>query len=526
MRHYGFSKESLQFIQFISDKRRSNGIPYIRNSIVSEAELQDIAKLYMQDVFENPEGYVALPTANTLDYSRFFKNSKGKDISTLTDLDLLESYLDASNEQLKLWASKRDGGLSNVKLEQAALTSKRRVLSVREAAEKLLSTDIVQAVVAAQILSFVMRFCVRINGAIRLVKIKDNNTHSVMYMNETMISFIAQQLPQQQSIKKACAHGIAKYHKSLQQAGMPSGWRKFAKSSSYGDAEKLQVACIGTSWCISEDAGTASDYLQRGSFYIYFDNFYPVVAVHICDEGCEIYGANEGQEVEPCYESAVEHFLIRQNLIYEGHDKYITGNDKELIGAIVSSIYSGKPEQELFKYLSLEMDSKIVRVNPIVNNSCVISSFVYEQLRKVTRIEDVLEYHDDGTVTVYANVDMGCNLSLTNRVVEIKGNLILSYCSEVEFPCLKRIGGYLDIRNASNIKLPLLAYISGDLDATGSSNVSLPELVNVQGDVIDWGNETYSGCMKRAGDDCDYLEQLFFDELPSCPNPMPIYNHV
>ena len=30
--------------------------------------------------------------------------------------------------------------------------------------------------------------------------------------------------------------------------------------------------------------------------------------------------------------------------------------------------------------------------------------------------------------------------------------------------------------------------------------------------VLFGGNETYSGCMKRAGDYCDYLEQLHFNE--------------
>jgi len=263
MRHSGFSNESLQFFQFISDKRRPNESPYISNSITSETELQDVAKLYMQDVFEEPERYVALPTAHTLDYSRFFKNSKGKDVSSLTDLELLESYLDASNEQLKLWSLKKEGRLSKVKLEQAALTSKRRVLSVREAAEKLLFTGKVQAVVAAQILSFVIRFCVRVNGGIRLIKIKHNNTHSVTYMNDAMISFIAQELPQQQSVKRACTHGIAKYNNSLQQKGLLDGWLSFAKSSSCEDAEKLHAACIETPWCIAEDAGTALYFLHK-----------------------------------------------------------------------------------------------------------------------------------------------------------------------------------------------------------------------------------------------------------------------
>lgn len=121
----------------------------------------------------------------------------------------------------------------------------------------------------------------------------------------------------------------------------------------------------------------------------------------------------------------------------------------------------------------------------------MISYFVYEQLRKITHFEDVLEYHDDGTVSVYANVNLDCNLNLIHRVVEIKRNLTLSSSSVVVFPCLKCLGGYLDIRNASNIEFSLLTHIIGDLDATGSSNVSLPKLVIVQGYVTDWSNEIY-----------------------------------
>jgi len=227
--------------------------------------------------------------------------------------------------------------------------------------------------------------------------------------------------------------------------------------------------------------------------------------VHACATGCEIYGANENQKVEPCYGSAVEHFLMQQNLICEGEKTYITGDDRDIVEAIVSSIHSGKLEPRLYKYISLKMDSEKVCLNPVEGSPCVISYFVYEQLRKITRFEDVLEYHDDGTVTVYANVNLDCNLSLIHRVVEIKGNLTLSSCSNVVFPCLNSLGGYLDIRNARNLNFPLLKHITGDLDATGSSNISLPALLGVQGDVTDWGNETYSGCMKRAGDDCDYI---------------------
>ena len=506
MRNHGFSKDSLQFFQFISDKRRSDGTPYIQNSIRSETELQDIARIYMQDVLEEPERYVALPTAHTLDYSRFFKNSKGKYVSALTDLELLESYLDANSEQLKLWSLKRGGNLPDVKLEQAAMTSKRRVLSIRQAAERLLSTNKVQAVIAAQILSFVMRFCVRVNGGIRLVKIKNNNTHSVMYINDAMINSIVQEIPQKQSIKKACACGIAKYHNSLQQKGLLAGWQSFAKSSSREDAEKLQAAGMGTSWCIANDTETALDYLQEGSFFIYFDNFYPVVAVHACATDCEIYGANENQEVEPCYESIVGQFLMQQNLIRKGDNTYLTGDDRDIVAAIVSSIHSGKLDSRLYKYIYLEMDSKKVCLNPVEGSPCVISYFVYEQLRKITRFEDVLEYHDDGTITVYANVNLDCNLSLIHRVVEIKGNLTLFSCSNITFPCLKRLGGYLDIRNAINISFPLLTNISGDLDASGSSNIFLPEWVYVQGNVIDWRNETYFGHMKGAYNRCDYSE--------------------
>ena len=506
MRNHGFSKDSLQFFQFISDKRRSDGTPYIQNSIRSETELQDIARIYMQDVLEEPERYVALPTAQTLDYSRFFKNSKGQDVTSLTDLEFLESYPDASNEQLKLWSLKKEGRLSKVKLEQAALTSNRRVLSVREAAEKLLFTCKVQAVVGAQILFFLTRFCVSVNGGIRLIKIKHTNTHFVMYINDAMINFIAQELPQQQSVKRACTYGIAKYHKSLQQKSLLDGWLTFTKSSSYEDAERLCAACVGSTWCIAENAGIALYYLQQGSFYIYYDNFHAVVAVHACATDCEIYGANENQEVEPCYESIVGHFLMQQNLICKGDNTYLTGDDRDIVAAIVSSIHSGKLDSRLYKYISLEMDSKKVCLNPVEGSPCVISYFVYEQLRKITSFEDVLEYHDDGTITVYANVNLDCNLSLIHRVVEIKGNLTLSSCSNITFPCLKRLGGYLDIRNAINISFPLLTNISGDLDASGSSNIFLPEWVYVQGNVIDWRNETYFGHMKGAYNRCDYSE--------------------
>ena len=73
MRHAGFSQESLQFFQFTSDQRRPNESPYMRHSMTSETELQNIAKLYMQDIFEEPERYSGSTIPDRL-------NTKGRSI--------------------------------------------------------------------------------------------------------------------------------------------------------------------------------------------------------------------------------------------------------------------------------------------------------------------------------------------------------------------------------------------------------------------------------------------------------------
>jgi len=489
-----FHKESLQFIQFISDKRKNDTSPFIMTPITSEIELQNIARAYMQDVFEEPERYVALPTANTLDYSRFFKNKFGKHVSTLTGLELLESYLDASNEQLRLWKLKKNGKLSSVKLKNAASISKRRVRSIRHAAQMLLETSKLQPTIAAQTLSFIMKFCVKVDehGDMSRVKIKTNNMHSVMHMSDAILDSIQLELPYHQGFKTACTYAIAKHYDALKQQGMFAGWRVFEQSSSLEDAKKLQSSCIGTSWCIAEDVETASGFLKEGNFFIYYDHGDPVVTVHECAGCCESYGANKSQTVDAYYKPEVERFLMEQNLDHEIEvHRYLSKNDRCMIDNIVSSIHSGKLTPGLFKYVTLEADSERVLVNPIEISVCEISLCVHKQLEKIARVEDVLESHHDGRVTVHGNMDMGCNMSLLHRVIEIEGNLISPYRYDLIFPCLKYIGGYLDIRNANNINFPLLKSISGDLDAAGSSKVFFPALKEVQGVVNDWGGETY-----------------------------------
>ena len=48
--------------------------------------------------------------------------------------------------------------------------------------------------------------------------------------------------------------------------------------------------------------------------------------------------------------------------------------------------------------------------------------------------------------------------------------------SDIEIPHLKRIGGYLDIRNAEGLTFPELEEITGIVDAVGSSNIHMPYL--------------------------------------------------
>jgi len=481
-----------QFYRFIADKRRPDGSPYIVRSLSTEEELQNLAHTYLQDMVNKPEHYVICPDQNSVDCNRFFITDDGKDIFTLDDVELLEECLSHDEEKVNIWLLKYADKIAEFKQQEAQKIMLCRAMVLKDTASKLMqSITTCSATVAAQIMYFISRYCAKLDadGNINYVKIKKNNRHALMTMSDRMIACIVQCLNEPISVKRACKQGIQLYYSRILQSGHASGWVEFKQSSFIEDAEKLQVACRTAPWCIAEDTSMAHDYLKEYSFYVYYDMKSPVAAVYYTEDCyAEIAGSHDNEQiVDTAYKQEIEMLLTLKGFnMRENFSKpAVHFIERESIQDIVFSIREGKASYSLFQKIYLNSDNGEIGFHKLECGRLKLSDFVLKQLHKLVSIEDVLEVHKNGTVTVHGSLDIADNLSIRNQVVEIKGDLRLFGANSVNLPCLKRIGGYLDLRNACDIYFPSLKYVGGTLDSSGSTRVLFPNLNYVSDDEVD-----------------------------------------
>jgi len=480
----------------LANKKCHNGHTYLPRSCKTEAEIRKAVNAYLGDIMLEPERYVALPTAKTLDYSRFFKKYDQMDMSKVHSLSDLQNLLNMTSLEKKLLDAKNNGSLYQIKLDDAAAVSKRRINAIKRIAEYLYDNDQFLPSESIQIISCAMKFHVSVDhhGVSKVSNIKNTNQHNVMPVVGGFALKVQQYLRQGFNSKRSFHHGFIDYKKSTQEKDLMlntelgrQGWVRFPKSSLDDDAFNLQQASAGSDWCIEHSLETASSYLSEGDFWFYFEGSIAEIAVHIVDNSTETFGKGSEQTLEGKYQWIAERFIEKYNdssfFDEQGNmtdNNYVLNTQERLLlKDIMKSIHSGTISTRLLKYAQVNLQNKKAELKLPNEISTCIAAEMLDQLPDI-QLEDILESHSDGSMTIHASVVCEDSCETLNKIIEIKGNLEMSKLSKISMPHLERIGGYLDIRNAKDLTFSKLERVSGMIDAVGSENVDMPRLRTYQ----------------------------------------------
>jgi len=507
-----FTGLSQQFYRFIAGERSPNGRPYLLSKPQTEKHLHDAARLYVRDMMGNPEYYVACPDEHSLDFSYVLKADDGRDLVALDDVALLESFLEHDDEKLQLWMAWYNGEFSPIKKEEAQKIVVYRSQQLSQSASRLLSSLSFNAMVAAQIMYFISKYCVKFDasGALNFIKIKKTNRHHLITITDKLLLCILQCMHSSKSVKQACIQGIRLYYSRRSKNVYASGWIEFSQSESMVDAERLKQACAGAPWCIANCLVTSKSYLSKGSFYIYFDMGEAVVAVHDGDEITVEGVEGSSRRVGELYEHEVAIFLVKQGLydgrgnIFEGgefvglaeQEKCFDMPERDLIREVLCSIRAKNLSDALLQKVDVYADKHMAHLNKVEFGRFKLSGAMHKRLSNFVSMKAMLQEHEDRSITVHGNMSIEGNRSILHRVVEIKGSLKLFGEHGIELPCLQRIGGHLDVRHASKLHFPALKYVEGVLDASGASCLSFPKLMTVRGELVGLKNEINAPVLK------------------------------
>jgi hypothetical protein len=141
--------------------------------------------------------------------------------------------------------------------------------------------------------------------------------------------------------------------------GLLPNRRPVSINKEYDAAVALNAGAAGTSWCTGKDVGTAKEQLQRGDFYIYYDNGRPEVAIRMDGKNSigEIRGNTPNQSVSNEQQKIATAFLKKKN--FAGAQEYL--DDVEFRSVMLDAIKTGKtltPEQTIRFFGRAEGDIK------------------------------------------------------------------------------------------------------------------------------------------------------------------------
>ena len=481
-----------KFIKLLSNKKNSSGNAYILYAPKTEEQMRRIADGFITDVMMEPEKFIALPTANTLDYSRYFKNYEEIDIKNIMNIEDLRSLLDVTKYQRSLWEAKKSGTLFQYKLKAAATVCARRVKSIKQIAEYLFQNELFHPIEAVQILMCALRFHIALdhNGVARVSNIKNTNQHNIMPLVGDLALRVQKNLRQGLNEKKSLIKAYIEYKKNKQELGIElarEGWIHFPQSSHQIDIHSLQDASVNSDWCIEDDFDSAKSYLSKGSFWIYFEESVPEIAVYTVNGVCiEEFGRGSAQALEGNYDKIAESFVEQYYEYAYLDEEYPFQNifvlDKSVrlfLMDVIHSISSGNVANSLLDYAYLDLLKKEVTFKFPSSKSTYLSREIVNQLNSIIHYKDVIERHDDEAVTIHAGVTITGDCELLSKIVKVSGDVDMPGLSKLHLPLLSSVGGHLDVRNSEGLTFLSLRHVEKIIDAVGSKSLAIP-LFNCQ----------------------------------------------
>ena len=366
-------------------------------------DVDRVGRDYLDDMFANPEDYVAEVDGDKLDYS--VRMSDGKLFDINNPLHFVEA--DAITFA-KLKAQESDSLREN---EARAITRQRKIdleNLVKNLGDFGGYTYVEQALVAKAASKFAVLSDT--NGRLKLAAIEPNNRHNIAVVSAEDAGKVIEELRAGKPLKQAFLDGMQTRADENEQANQTkNGWQKFeqpdgepikrviarpvgapaprpvarpvarpvpgagqtlpslkpVKNSLEEAAEKLAAGAAGTPWCTA-GVGTARSQIRNGDFYIYYNKGVPQVAIRMdgTDKIGEIRGNSPKQALTQTQADIAENF-IRSNTFKKG-DEYLQEVERK---RLLTAVAKGQAEITS-DYLMAEtnlFDSKGVVSNSALN---------------------------------------------------------------------------------------------------------------------------------------------------------------
>jgi hypothetical protein len=160
-------------------------------------------------------------------------------------------------------------------------------------------------------------------GRLKLASIEANNRHNIAVVSADDAGLVIQELRAGKGLKQAFLDGLQKNaDENARKNGNKNGWQKFVQSKDEKDAIALNAGAAGTPWCTGASVSTARGQIERGDFYIYYENGKPEVAVRMddSDRSGEIRGNSPNQALSKTQQNIAFKFLQSNN--FTNTDKY------------------------------------------------------------------------------------------------------------------------------------------------------------------------------------------------------------
>ena len=362
-----------------------------------------VGRDYLDDMFANPEDYVASADGDKLDYSVRMPDGKLFDINN--PLHFVEAdAITFANLKAQESESLRDN-------EARAITRQRK-LDLENLVKNLGDfggyTYVEQALVAKAASKFAVLSDT--NGRLKLAAIEPNNRHNIAVVSAEDAGKVIEELRAGKPLKQAFLDGMQTRADENELANqVKNGWQKFeqpdgepikrviarpvgapaprpvarpvarpvpgagqtlpslkpVKNSLEEAAEKLAAGAAGTPWCTA-GVGTARTQIKNGDFYIYYNKGVPQVAIRMdgTDRIGEIRGNSPKQALTQTQADIAENF-IRSNTFKKG-DEYLQEVERK---RLLTAVAKGQAEITS-DYLMAEtnlFDSKGVVSNSALN---------------------------------------------------------------------------------------------------------------------------------------------------------------
>ena len=340
--------------------------PDIKQKDRTVQDAERIGTEYMDKMYNAPEDYVASADPDKLDYTSATIMSDGKKF----DPDNALHYVEADAEVFANLKAQEDFDLRD---REAAQISRQRQKDLKKLIKNLMDEPFYTTVEQALVARAAAKYAVLSDkeGRLKLASIEANNRHNIAVVSADDAGLVIQELRAGKGLKQAFLDGLQKNaDENARKNGNKNGWQKFVQSKDEKDAIALNAGAAGTPWCTGASVSTARSQIERGDFYIYYQNGKPEVAVRMDDSDRigEIRGNSPNQAMSKPQQEIAFKFLQSRN--FTNTDKY-TGeferkqqlvdvlSDKhkltpqELIGSPVWNILKGTGDFDKYKIKNL-----------------------------------------------------------------------------------------------------------------------------------------------------------------------------